>query len=50
MGILISHYKDPYKPTSIMESSKFFFSWLNSGFGSIVVCLDELFEVYLAGN
>ena len=24
MGILISQYKDPYKPTSIMESSFFF--------------------------
>ena len=28
--IIINHYKDPYKPTSIMESNKFFFhfSWL----------------------
>ena len=25
MGILISQYKDPYQPTSIMESSKGFF-------------------------
>ena len=25
VGILISQYKDPYKPTSIMESSKGFF-------------------------
>jgi len=25
MGILISQYTDPYKPTSIMESNKFFF-------------------------
>ena len=25
MGIIISHYKDPYKPTSIMDSNKFFF-------------------------
>ena len=28
IGIIISHHKDPYKPTSIMESNKFFFSWL----------------------
>ena len=25
MGILISQYKDPYKPTSIMESKRVFF-------------------------
>ena len=25
MGILISQYKDPYKPTSIMESRRVFF-------------------------
>ena len=25
IGIIINHYKDPYKPTSIMESSKRFF-------------------------
>ena len=25
MGIIISHYKDPYQPTSIMESKKGFF-------------------------
>ena len=25
MGISISQYKDPYKPTSIMESRRFFF-------------------------
>ena len=25
MGVLISQYKDPYQPTSIMESSKGFF-------------------------
>ena len=24
-GIMISHYKDPYKPTSIMKSNKVFF-------------------------
>ena len=28
IGIIINHYKDPYKPTSIMESNKGFFSWL----------------------
>ena len=28
IGIIISHYKDPYKPTSTMESNKGFFSWL----------------------
>ena len=27
IGIIINHYKDPYEPTSIMESSKFFFLW-----------------------
>ena len=25
IGIILSHYKDPYKPTSIMESNKVFF-------------------------
>ena len=25
IGVIISHYKDPYKPTSIVESNKFFF-------------------------
>ena len=25
IGIIIHHYKDPYKPTSIMESRSFFF-------------------------
>ena len=25
MGIVMTHYKDPYKPTSIMESKKGFF-------------------------
>ena len=25
MGIIISQYKDPYKPTSIMESNKGYF-------------------------
>ena len=25
MGIIISHYKDPCKPTSIMESKRVFF-------------------------
>ena len=25
IGIIIGHYKDPYKPTSIMESNKGFF-------------------------
>ena len=25
MGIIINHYKDPYKPTSIMESRRVFF-------------------------
>ena len=25
IGIIISHYKDPYEPTSIMESKRFFF-------------------------
>ena len=32
MGILTSHYKDPYQPTSIMESNKVFFfvaHWYN---------------------
>ena len=24
IGIIINHFKDPYKPTSIMESNKFF--------------------------
>ena len=28
IGIVINHYKDPYKPTSIMESRSFF-SWLH---------------------
>ncbi len=31
MGIIMNHDKDPYKPTSIMES-KSFFSWL--------ICID----------
>ena len=26
----MNHYKDAYKPTSIMESNKGIFSWLNS--------------------
>ena len=32
MGIIISQYKDPYKPTSIMENRRVFFvsSWLNT--------------------
>ncbi len=25
MGIIINHYKDPYQPTSIMESRRVFF-------------------------
>ena len=28
MGIMINHYKDPYKTTSIMESNKGIFAWL----------------------
>ena len=28
-GIIITHCKDPYQPTSIMESKAVFFSWLN---------------------
>ena len=29
IGIIINHYKDSYEPTSIMESSEGFFTWLN---------------------
>ena len=32
----ITHYKDPYKPTSIMESRSLFFSWL--------ICVQESFQ------
>ena len=29
IGIIINHYKDPYQPTSIMESNKGFFRGSN---------------------
>ena len=38
----LNHYKDPYEPTSIMESNKVFFSWLTCGFFPHVFFFEQL--------
>ena len=44
MGNIISHDKDPYKPTSIMESNRFFL-WLMSHFAHNCRCGRKELEV-----
>ena len=39
IGIIVIHCKDPYRPTSIMESNQFFFCFRRSG--DISICLQS---------
>ena len=47
VGIIISHYKDPYKSISIMESNKGFFRGSNGGMGISSPCPKYMMYIYI---